>query len=106
MLLLLLLLPLLLLMLMILLLLLLLWYLLMQSAWDLARGLGKISLPSVQTRSDWHKKLCLSAILLLLEEEEEEEEEVEHSVTSNVGNRRERKTGSMFLSILLRMILH
>ncbi len=92
-------------MLMILLLLLLLWYLLMQSAWDLARGLGKISLPSVQTRSDWHKKLCLSAILLLLEEEEEEEE-VEHSVTSNVGNRRERKTGSMFLAILLRMNLH
>ncbi len=90
-------------MLMILLLLLLLWYLLMQSAWDLARGLGKISLPSVQTRSDWHKKLCLSAILLLLEEEEEE---VEHSVTSNVGNRRERKTGSMFFAILLRMILH
>ena len=92
---------------MILLLLLLLWYLLMQSAWDLARGLGKISLPSVQTRSDWHKKLRLSAILLLLEEEEEEEEEeVEHSVTSKVGNRRERKTGSMFLAILLRMNLH
>ncbi len=89
---------------MILLLLLLLWYLLMQSAWDLARGLGKISLPSVQTRSDWHKKLCLSAILMSLEEEEEEE--VEHSVTSKVGNRRERKTGSMFLSILMRMNPH